>query len=62
MEKVSYTEYLESYAEFEKAVTSSKESAIDFLKSIGFLDKDGNIRDLNGNGEKRKQKERNGKK
>jgi hypothetical protein len=50
MGKVTFAEYMESFESFEKSVTSSKEAAIEFLKSIGFLDENGQIKHHNGNG------------
>lgn len=57
MEKATFAKYMDSFDQFEKSVTSSEGAAIEFLKSIGFLDENGRIKHHNGNGKSKDHKE-----
>ncbi len=43
MEPIDYEKILKSFNDFEKKVLKSKESSIEFLISIGMIDKTGKV-------------------
>jgi hypothetical protein len=55
--EATFAQYMDSFKDFEKSVTSSKGAAIEFLKSVGFLDEKGKVKHHNGNGHSHKSKE-----